>query len=350
MSDVLPTPHHSVPRRHARGPLARAARGLAGVLLAVAVAELLLRVAVGGAHLAPPVFRNAQADARRYVLEPGSQAAVRQFGRTISLSVAADGTRRTPAAPARASRIVHLVGDSQVFGWGLSDDETIASRLQARLGDTVAVVNHGVPGYGAEGYLAALASIPASDRVIVLHAEENDGADAYGLARNGGAACGFLVSLSLDAGPLTCAGMRLRLVELGFVAWSAFQHRHAMTPLGFSAHSQVAAAVLYPRIADSYAQERARRGDRLSFSVVPWKGRYAQSSDDYLPPPLPQAETLPSPLPDDLAMPHRFALRADRLALFLDGDTHLSPAGADFLAGVLHEAYFRPDVAAAVTP
>jgi hypothetical protein len=57
--------------------------------------------------------------------------------------------------PAGASRIV-LLGDSQAWGYGVADDETIAAQLEARLaadapaGPRPEVVNLGVSGYGTD--------------------------------------------------------------------------------------------------------------------------------------------------------------------------------------------------------
>ena len=51
-----------------------------------------------------------------------------------------------------------LLGDSFVEGWYVSDDQTVAAQLAARLGRPVA--NLGVAGYGALQALRVLRSHP----------------------------------------------------------------------------------------------------------------------------------------------------------------------------------------------
>ena len=55
--------------------------------------------------------------------------------RSKSLVINKDGSRRTPCAETinASSHQVYLLGDSQTFGWGLSDEETWANHLQCAL-------------------------------------------------------------------------------------------------------------------------------------------------------------------------------------------------------------------------
>lgn len=321
--------------------LRRLAAGTLCVGAGVAALELGLRVWLDGGHLSPPVFRTT-ADSLGYALLPSSGGSVEQFGRRLSVLVDADGHRRTPDQPGSAPAVLHLVGDSQVFGWGLSDGETIAASLQRRLGAKARVVNHGVPGYGPAQYVEIVRRLPSDALVLVLHTEENDGADAYALVRQNSAACTFIASFAEQDGPLRCALMRSRVVQYAFVSWNLLQHRYHMTPPGFSARSLVAGAVLQRRIADGWAAERARRKERMAFSVVPWKGRYsADWQTRYAPPPLAEAAALPAPFFDEVGMAHRFAADPDAARLYLAEDTHLSPAGADRLAEELRPAVER---------
>lgn len=69
----------------------------------------------------------------------------------FSMSTNSDGLR-TEVRPARTSGIfrVVLMGDSNVFGWGLNDDETLVAQTQRLLGaeeSPIEIINAGQPGY-----------------------------------------------------------------------------------------------------------------------------------------------------------------------------------------------------------
>ncbi|MFI5001615.1 MAG: hypothetical protein ACHQK9_17185 [Reyranellales bacterium] len=65
----------------------------------------------------------------------------------VLYTIAADGTRSTPPAPAGADTYLFL-GDSFMFGQGLPDDQSLAAQF-ARLNDfKVRAVNFSAPGYG----------------------------------------------------------------------------------------------------------------------------------------------------------------------------------------------------------
>lgn len=319
----------------------RIAWAVLALLLALGATELALRIGLGGATLTPQVFEPNDGVAR-YRLAPGLHTLAYQFGRTVTVSTDAGGHRLTPsltpgAAPGTAAPLrVHLVGDSQVFGWGLSDEETLAARLQQRLGTGVQVVNHGVPGFGPTDYLATLAALPAGEPVVVVHTEENDTWDAYRIFRNAHATCGYVTTFSAEATPLRCAWMNLRLVQLGAELWDRAQRSEHPTPLGFSALSTVAATVLNQRIANGYTDERRKRDADLIFAVVPWKGRIDLPWRAHsLPSPRPDVATLASPFPDATQATHLLAAGDGTAPLYLDGDSHLSPAGAERLALLL---------------
>jgi hypothetical protein len=65
---------------------------------------------------------------------------------THSYSTDRDG-RRVTLPPVQSSRRILVIGDSVPFGVGVSDEDTIASALQRRLGNVIQVVNAGVGGY-----------------------------------------------------------------------------------------------------------------------------------------------------------------------------------------------------------
>jgi hypothetical protein len=172
-----------------------------------------------------------------------------------------------------------------------------------------------------------LRTLPVNDFVVVLHTEENDVADSFIATTTNEVTCGFIASALQTEGAITCPLMRQRIVQavLGFI--SNFQHQYHMTPLGFSEYSEVAGSVLSFRIAHLYDEERQRRARRLLFTAVPWKGRYsAEWRTTYAPPPRQGVEFIPSPFIDELDMVENMRARS---GLYIDGDTHLSAAGAD---------------------
>ena len=300
--------------------------------------ELIWRIRWEHALLSPPIFEKAE-PALAYSLQPNASVAIRQFNRATTISTTPTGTRTVVGVPERAPFRIHLVGDSQIFGWGLSDEETVASRLQAALGKVAVVINHGVPGYGPTQYRHLLRTIPAEDIVVIFHTEENDMADAYNIARPNEVACGFLATMVRSENKLTCAVMRLASAQLVLAYIHDFLHPYAMTPLGFSDYSEVAGSVLHFRVAKLYATDQKLRGERLIFSVVPWKGRYSREWRlNYAPPSRHDVAFIASPFFDQLNLVETMRAGTN---VYIDGDTHLSPAGAALisqsLTGVLQD-------------
>ena len=73
----------------------------------------------------------------------------------ITMTIWPDGSRATSERQVKRSRQVVLVGDSFTQGWAISDDETFAWKLQARLPD-VEIVNYGTAGYNGVQSLGRL--------------------------------------------------------------------------------------------------------------------------------------------------------------------------------------------------
>ncbi len=74
------------------------------------------------------------------------------------MTIADNGTRLTAHQPGGPVRIL-VVGGSYALGYGVQDQETLASQLQKRLPQAT-VVNAAVPGYGTyQSYLAAAAYV-----------------------------------------------------------------------------------------------------------------------------------------------------------------------------------------------
>lgn len=117
-------------------------------------------------------------DSRRFwTLNPGFEGEMDNrvdfSGKRIT--VTRDGSRTVPCRQTADGPRIVLIGDSQTFGQGLSDDETWANRLQCMLAGAEAggrVFNFGVPGVNIDSYAARLVQIvpvlSPADRVIVF--------------------------------------------------------------------------------------------------------------------------------------------------------------------------------------
>ena len=92
-------------------------------------------------------FRSEQGRRQNFVYEPwtGFKETPRQ-GRYINVS--ADGFRQTSGSPAEPDHWVFLFGGSTTFGYGVADNQTIASYLQARLAEVYGSNTFGVRNYG----------------------------------------------------------------------------------------------------------------------------------------------------------------------------------------------------------
>ena len=73
----------------------------------------------------------------------------------VTYTINPDGTRATPAAPAGADTYVFL-GDSFMFGQGVTDDETVPAQFAAASDFKVRTVNLAVPGYSPNQWVRAL--------------------------------------------------------------------------------------------------------------------------------------------------------------------------------------------------
>ncbi len=117
-------------------------------------------------NLDPPVlYMNAKSpisDALRDYLALNARVSYRY-------DIDADGHRRT-LPELDAEKKILMVGDSGLFGVGVDDDETIASSLQALVGDSHRVVNAGVGGYsGEQATLVARALSQRDDYDILVY-------------------------------------------------------------------------------------------------------------------------------------------------------------------------------------
>ncbi len=125
-------------------------------------------------------------DARGYwVLEPGAKTEFdnRADFRDKLVTIDGSGMRDVPCRSRAAgprSRNLFLVGDSETFGWGLSDDESWPNRLQCLLdaeGMDVAVHNLGVPATNIDQYAWRMSHILGTARpgdIVALMVTWND--------------------------------------------------------------------------------------------------------------------------------------------------------------------------------
>lgn len=136
----------------------RSFQALGGTLLGLLLAEGLFYVVDGGAF---PHVNMYVADATLGArLAPGASQRIAFAGNpATSLRVNAQGYRGADwGAPVDGEVVV--LGDSQVFGLGVEEDETASARLAATLGRPVR--NAGVPTYGPPEYLAVLDELLAA--------------------------------------------------------------------------------------------------------------------------------------------------------------------------------------------
>jgi hypothetical protein len=304
-------------------------RWIAGVALALALVEAFLRASIG--ELTPRVFDD-RGSSEALSLAPDVRSDSRMFGRDVHVSTDRSGLRSTVGAAVDLdARTLHIVGDSQVFGWGLNDAETVASRMQAVLGPRWVVKNHGVPGYGPWQYQKVLSGLPVDEPVLLLFTEENDLWDSFELATFR-SYCGYMSTGSAARWHVPCALVGSRLFQ---VASSWYGYSSAMpTPLGFAQVSTVAATVASGRVMEWLSPERARRRDRLLVSIVPWRGRFSRVTRDEYFPSADRAQDA-SWWPDDCSTVQLFSRADEAGSLYLAGDSHLSPSGALLLSSVL---------------
>lgn len=138
-------------RRHLLGKLLLALTGLA---VGLAVAELVFRFRDDAGF--PKLNLYVEDAALGVRLAPGSSQRLVYAGNpSTHVRINAQGYRGAALPPADAAHEdVLIVGDSQVFGLGVEENETFAAALQQKLGEQRRVLNGGVPTYGPDEYAA----------------------------------------------------------------------------------------------------------------------------------------------------------------------------------------------------
>jgi hypothetical protein len=130
----------------------RAGQAAAGLVVALGIAEGAFWLRDHGAF---PHLNVYVPDARLGVrLRAGATERIAFGGNPVTrVRINADGYRGAELPPPRPDEIL-VVGDSQVFGLGVEEQETFAARLAALTGRPV--VNGGVPTYGPDEYDAVV--------------------------------------------------------------------------------------------------------------------------------------------------------------------------------------------------
>jgi hypothetical protein len=254
-------------------------------------------------------------------------------GRLLQVSTDADGNRVTPGAPKHAEKTLYLIGDSQVFGWGLSDDETISAALQRRLGSSWRVVNMGVPGFGPQTYAEELSNLPAGSIAVVLQAEVNDFQDAYFGRSPLKSRCGYLVSPGFLGETAPCWVLSSYLLTKAIDVLIRSSGRLPI-PLGYDPYAKIATRVLRYRIDNLYRTALNQTGDRVLFGAIPWDAAIRPERLINYEPVLATSERFVE-LPDACGLSSLFNQFAGKGQLFQKDDAHLSALGADLTASRL---------------
>lgn len=138
-----------------RGVIVRVGLLLAGVVVAIALAEAVVRVLFPDARdHALPMELFARDDRLGWRLAAGAEADHRTVYFTVRYSTSSEGFRdreRGYTVPSSGRRML-LYGDSQVFGWGVEEERRFSNLLEQRV-PGLEVCNLGVPGYGVDQQL-----------------------------------------------------------------------------------------------------------------------------------------------------------------------------------------------------
>lgn len=148
------------------------ARATLGVVVGLAIAEGAFWVRDRGAF--PHINLYVEDGERGVRLRPGTERIRFSNNPVTHVRINSEGYRGPEWPPPSAAREeIIVVGDSQVLGLGVEEDETFSTALEASLGSGYLVRNLGVPTYGPPEYNAvvaeALTKRPAKTVVYVVN-------------------------------------------------------------------------------------------------------------------------------------------------------------------------------------
>ncbi len=171
-----------------------------------------------------------------------------------------EGRRIVPAAPAEAPQRLLVIGDSQSFGHGLSDEDSWPNRLQQdanRRGVAVRVVNMAVPGINIDEYLTRAQllgdEIKSTDTVLV-GVSWNDLITPPSQIEANQLVEGYLVRAE-NAANVEEARARVRFFEFTGIVVPPFQNMKDM--LDALSQSSALVGLLYPRAKAVYYRLRS---------------------------------------------------------------------------------------------
>jgi hypothetical protein len=231
---------------------------------------------------------------------------------------------------------IHIIGDSQVFGWGLPDSATIASRLQNRLGDSARVINHGVPGYGPFAYKDILSRIPFDETVVILFSEQNDFWDAYTAKSTVHAQSGYLVGNADFGKSLPGWLLDSRSFQVFAMLKNRLSDQRFPLPVCYNPYAEISAKVLQYRINALFAEDTLIRERRLLFGTIPWDGLISEARRKLYYPYIGSPRKV-AQFPDELFLDTIFLQYPQKELLYLDGDNHLAAKGADLIAQTIYQ-------------
>lgn len=253
------------------------------------------------------------------------------YGRCVDISTDSQGRRLVPASSGpRTQRTIHVLGDSQVFGWGLTTSETIPAQLQDILGTDWCVLNWGIPSTGPHTYAQLLDQLPLEDIVVVVQSDDSDVAEIRHNRPPHRIRCGFLVPDNWLGNHLPCwltySYAVLAIIRLRRILVSPTRH----VPINFNPQLRDTATDLLARLQIIYRPHRKARGGRLLFAVVPWDADILpQRAKRYLPR-LNNIQQVAS-MPQDIDLYRAFRQSREPQQLY-QADSHVSAQGARLVA------------------
>jgi len=178
-------PLSKIPKPDPPGLLRKLARLLVGLAISISIlgitAEIAARAvgAMDRMNIHPRRLYDRSDDPRlQYQLRSG-EGDLRVHGQEVRVNRRGLRGGEITVTPAEGVRRIFVLGDSVVFGWGLAEEETFSSQLEAEMrgrGLAVEVLNGGTPGYNTLSELAHLesAGLPLSPDLVILGVSLND--------------------------------------------------------------------------------------------------------------------------------------------------------------------------------
>ncbi|HJM82768.1 MAG TPA: hypothetical protein QF720_04135 [Nitrospinota bacterium] len=305
-------------------------------MILLGVIEGGLALYLSGNKLACPMFHKSDSETG-YTMLPNIKVSCLQAGRFVSIETGPEGKRITPNSPTtNFSYTIHLVGDSQVLGWGLENNQTLAYWIQKQMGNKYKLINHGVPGYGPHAYVGVLDDIPSGDLVIVTQTEVNDLTDAFYDKPSAKIHCNYLTATALGQN-MPCWFLNSKIFQAVSTLHKEYLQRIKPLPIGFNAKAYVAAKTLRNRMDLLYKKHVRTRNKNILFATIPWDGSIDKDKLPHYHPKIREPLNLVSTI-DEFKLKDRILALPSPETLFFKTDFHLSSEGAKAVAGIIVNA------------